>query len=147
MVRQLSQLPEVWRHVRAELDAGRQGYVVYPRLNDAQCDVKAVTEEFPALAKRFHPHPVAMLHGETEDKERVMAQFAAGEIKLLATTSVIEVKPITINPIYARIDVHIKVDKELDSFFDFEKTIQPEQPKKDPGSPGSPGSNGKAGAP
>lgn len=48
--------------------------------------------------------------------------FAAGcktEHKV-DTNSVIEIKPI-----YARIDVYLKVDKELDSFFDFEETIKP----------------------
>jgi hypothetical protein len=37
------------------------------------------------------------------------------------THNVVEIKPI-----YARIDVYLKIDKELDSFFDFEETIQPD---------------------
>jgi len=41
------------------------------------------------------------------------------------TDSVVEIKPIKIEPIYARIDIYIKIDKELDSFFDFEESVKP----------------------
>lgn len=41
------------------------------------------------------------------------------------TNSVIEVKPIKIEPIYATININVKIDKELDSFFDYEETLQP----------------------
>ncbi len=41
------------------------------------------------------------------------------------TNSVIEVKPIKIEPIYATININVKIDKELDSFFDYEETIVP----------------------
>jgi hypothetical protein len=52
------------------------------------------------------------------------------------TNSVIEIKPIEIKPIYATIDVNVKVqvDRELDSFFDYEKTLQP-PPKPNPAAP------------
>jgi hypothetical protein len=41
------------------------------------------------------------------------------------TNSVVEVKPIKIEPIYATININVKIDKELDSFFDYEETLQP----------------------
>lgn len=41
------------------------------------------------------------------------------------TNSVIEVKPIKIEPIYATININVKIDKELDSFFDYEEKISP----------------------
>lgn len=41
------------------------------------------------------------------------------------TNSVIEVKPIKIEPIYATININVKIDKELDSFFDYEEKIAP----------------------
>lgn len=43
------------------------------------------------------------------------------------TNSVVEVKPIKIEPIYATININVKVDKELDSFFDYEESLQPEK--------------------
>ncbi len=43
------------------------------------------------------------------------------------TNSVVEIKPIEIKPIYATIDINVKVqvDRELDSFFDYEETLKP----------------------
>jgi len=47
------------------------------------------------------------------------------------TNSVVEIKPIEIKPIYATIDINVKVkvDKALDSFFDYEETLKPAQDK------------------
>ena len=44
---------------------------------------------------------------------------------VVKTESVVEIKPITIEPIYATININVKIDKELDSFFDYEETLQP----------------------
>lgn len=59
----------------------------------------------------------------------------------IETDSVVEVKPIEIKPIYARLDIYIKIDKELDSFFDFEESVQPEakpEPVQTPAAPPAP---------
>jgi len=38
----------------------------------------------------------------------------------------VKVEPIQVEPIYIKADVNIKVDRELDSFFDFEEELQPD---------------------
>ena len=41
----------------------------------------------------------------------------------IETVNKVEVE---IKPIYARIDVYLKIDRDLDSFFNFEETLQPD---------------------
>jgi hypothetical protein len=40
-------------------------------------------------------------------------------------THTVKVEPIRIEPIYVTLDVRVKVDRELDSFFDFEDKAAP----------------------
>jgi len=42
------------------------------------------------------------------------------------TQHTVKVEPIEVKPIYIKADVNIKVDRELDSFFDFEKELRPD---------------------
>ncbi|MFX6778493.1 helicase-related protein, partial [Acinetobacter baumannii] len=50
------------------------------------------TKRFETLQKRFGDR-VGLVHGQMKgtEKDRVMAQFAAGEIQLLVATTVVEV--------------------------------------------------------
>ena len=48
------------------------------------------------------------------------AMLAAG-----GCTHTVKVEPIRIEPIYVTLDVRVKVDRELDSFFDFEDKVVP----------------------
>ncbi len=48
------------------------------------------------------------------------AMLAAG-----GCTHTVKVEPIRIDPIYVTLDVRLKVDRELDSFFDFEGKTAP----------------------
>jgi ATP-dependent DNA helicase RecG len=94
-VRGPDKLPKVWAFVRERLAEGRQAYVVYPRVEDAdlKTGTKAVLAEFEKLAKELAPHRVALLHGRlsAEEKESVMAGFRANRVQVLLATSVIEV--------------------------------------------------------
>ncbi len=82
--------------VRKHLDEGRQGYIVCPLVEegDEPSDLTAATALFHALqAGPFRGYRLALLHGrmKSADKEATMAAFAAGEIQLLVSTTVIEV--------------------------------------------------------
>jgi ATP-dependent DNA helicase RecG len=94
-VRAVGDLPKVHRFVRDMLSKGRQGYVVYPRVDeeDPVAGIKAVTQEQEKLASYFAPHRVGLLHGRlaADEKERVMTAFRNNRIQLLLATSVIEV--------------------------------------------------------
>ena len=94
-VREGGSLPKVWKFMREQLALGRQGYIVYSRLEEADsaAGIKAVTKEFEQLQKIFAPWQIGLLHGRLKDgqKDKVMAAFRANETQLLLATSIIEV--------------------------------------------------------
>lgn len=93
-VRSREKLPKVWDFVGDQLEAGRQAYVVYPRVeDDEQGEVRALKREGKALAEVFGTTRVGVVHGKlpAAEKEAVMAAFRAGEVKVLLATTVIEV--------------------------------------------------------
>jgi len=94
LVRAADKLPKVWSFVREKLAAGRQAYVVYPRVEDTgESGIKAVTKEFATLTKLLAPHRVGLLHGRLSgrEKEEVMSAFRTGKSQVLLATSLIEV--------------------------------------------------------
>jgi ATP-dependent DNA helicase RecG len=73
---------------------GEQGYVVYPLVEESEAlDLRDATTGYEALTARLPDARVALLHGRiaSDEKDRVMRAFAAGEIDLLVATTVIEV--------------------------------------------------------
>jgi ATP-dependent DNA helicase RecG len=91
-------LERAWQRVREEVAAGRQAYVVAARIDpgDGEEDtpLHAVEELAPELAEgALAGLRVEMLHGRMtpEAKDRAMQAFAAGEVDVLVSTTVIEV--------------------------------------------------------
>lgn len=84
-----------YRVLHDELRAGHQGYVVYPLIEESEkVDLQAAIQGAARLQEgEFRSYRVGLLHGrlKTEEKERVMASFKAGEIHILVATTVIEV--------------------------------------------------------
>jgi ATP-dependent DNA helicase RecG len=85
----------VWDFICEKLAAGRQAYVVYPRVEeeDRVNGLKAVKTEFENVQRALAPFPVGLLHGRlrTAEKEAVMADFRANKLQALVATSLIEV--------------------------------------------------------
>jgi ATP-dependent DNA helicase RecG len=94
-LRAAESLPRVWAFLREQLGRGRQAYVIYPRVEDADTStgVKAATKEWHHLEKVFAPWKVGLLHGrlKSREKETVMAAFRANQTQALLATSVVEV--------------------------------------------------------
>jgi len=93
-IRAADKLPKVWEFIREKLAAGRQAYVVYPRIEESgEKGLKAVTKEFENLKTLLAPFRVGLLHGRLKgrEKEEVMAAFRANAVKVLLATSLIEV--------------------------------------------------------
>ena len=117
-------LDRAWQRVREEVAAGRQAYVVCPRIGDADGDQDdgdgadtpepgpgpdggtaealeearrpplAVLDLAPELAEGpLSGLRVGIMHGRLvpDEKDRVMTAFAAGELDVLVSTTVIEV--------------------------------------------------------
>jgi ATP-dependent DNA helicase RecG len=86
--------PKVWEFIREQLAAGRQAYVVYPRVEESGAKgLKAVTKEFENLKTLLAPFHVGLLHGrlKSREKDAVMTEFRAGGVNALLATSLIEV--------------------------------------------------------
>ena len=90
-----SRRDEAYALVRREVEAGRQAYIVYPLVEESsKVDVRAATGMADHLAAEVFPdYRLALLHGRLrpEEKDRVMRAFAAGDVQVLVSTSVIEV--------------------------------------------------------
>jgi ATP-dependent DNA helicase RecG len=88
---------EAFAHMRAEIEAGRQAFVICPLVEGSDVVMsRAATEEYDRL--RFDEFPqwrdrIALLHGRmsSRDKDGVMRRFASGEAVLLVSTAVVEV--------------------------------------------------------
>ena len=95
LVKPDSRRPDVYDLVRQQVQAGRQAYVIYPLVEESEkVDLKAATAMAEHLARDVFPElPVALLHGRMkgDEKERVMRDFAAGRLKILVATTVVEV--------------------------------------------------------
>jgi ATP-dependent DNA helicase RecG len=84
----------IYRTIQEELNRGRQIYVVYPVIEESEkVDLKSATVGFKKLSEIFMSRRVALLHGrlKSDEKESTMAEFAAGRIDILVSTTVIEV--------------------------------------------------------
>jgi ATP-dependent DNA helicase RecG len=92
-------LERAWQRIREEVAQGRQAYVVCPRIGDEPApdegpELFSVEDLAPDLAAgALHGLRVERLHGRMapEDKDRVMTTFAAGDVDVLVSTTVIEV--------------------------------------------------------
>ncbi len=89
------QRQEVKRLISREVKTGRQVYVVYPLVEESEkMDLKDATRRYEYLRDTVFPRlSVGLLHGKMKpaEKEKVMSAFVAGEIKILVSTTVIEV--------------------------------------------------------
>jgi ATP-dependent DNA helicase RecG len=91
---------EAYAKMHEELKAGRQAYVICPRIDEPDpkkafaLQAKSVTAEAKRLkAKIFPQYTIDILHSKMKpaEKDEVMARFSRHEIDILVATSVVEV--------------------------------------------------------
>ncbi len=94
------QRADIYEKMRSEVKAGRQAYVICPRIfepdpqKEMALNVKSVTEEAKRLKKEVFPeYEIGILHSKMKpaDKDKVMLDFKNGKTKILCATSVVEV--------------------------------------------------------
>jgi ATP-dependent DNA helicase RecG len=94
------QSKEMYEHVASELQAGRQAYVICPRIDEPDPDLEVTIEmkSVNAEAKRlkkdvFQDWRIEALHGKMTpaEKDRIMKAFSEHKIDILVATSVVEV--------------------------------------------------------
>ena len=92
---QETEVEGVYSFVAQEIRAGRQAYVVYPVVEEAEtAAVKAAEKMHKHLSTTVFPGVrVGLLHGKlgSEARSAAMRDFVAGETKILVATTVIEV--------------------------------------------------------
>ncbi len=85
----------VFEFVNAQLDAGRQAYVVYPLIEASEkIELKAATAMFDDLVRGpLASRRVALMHGRlpTDERDAIMRAFRDGDVDVLVATTVIEV--------------------------------------------------------
>lgn len=89
--------------IKKLIDKGQQAFVVCPLIEENNdlpvdnlfdLDRKSVKKEFDRLSKDiFKNYNIAMIHGKmkSEEKNKIMTQFAEGKTQILVSTSLIEV--------------------------------------------------------
>jgi len=93
-VREESKLPDVLAFLRAQLESGRQIYIVYPLIDESEkLEAKAAAAEFEIWQERLRPFRCDLLHGRipAPEKQAIMERFRRGETSALISTTVIEV--------------------------------------------------------
>lgn len=111
LARHGSWVERAWQRIREEVEAGRQAFVVCPRIDaddtaseavgadgvpegEAQRPMASVVETHDMLASGpLQGLRLGLLHGRLapDEKDRTMAAFAAGELDVLVSTTVVEV--------------------------------------------------------
>ncbi|MBN1347898.1 ATP-dependent DNA helicase RecG [candidate division KSB1 bacterium] len=86
---------EIYKFIHDRVAKGQQAYIVFPLVEESEkIDLKAATENYEQLSTGiFADLKVALLHGrmKNEEKEAAMDAFKKGDIRILVTTTVIEV--------------------------------------------------------
>ena len=87
--------PQLYKLIEEQLVEGRQAYVICSLIdNNPDNELKSVEAEFKRLdTKEFKHRTIGLLHGKMKpaDKDAVMKRFAAGEVDILVSTTVVEV--------------------------------------------------------
>lgn len=80
-------------YIQKHLNEGRQGYIVCPLIEEGVNELANITEYFDFLKNHFDENIIGILHGKmkAKEKETIMERFSKGEIKLLLSTTVVEV--------------------------------------------------------
>ncbi len=89
-----SDMPRLYAGLYGQLRAGHQVYVIYPLIEESEkMDLKDSENGYYTYKEQFPDYQVARLHGRMKpaEKEQIMHRFAAGEIQILVSTTVIEV--------------------------------------------------------
>ncbi|MBI4055046.1 MAG: ATP-dependent DNA helicase RecG [Elusimicrobia bacterium] len=86
---------KAYQFLRAQVKRGRQGFIVYPLVEESdRLELKAAVEEAKKLQRDVFPDlKVELIHGQmpAQKKEAIMRKVTSGAADLLIATSIIEV--------------------------------------------------------
>ncbi len=84
---------DMYNYLLNKCKAGEQAFIICPRIIDEDENLPSVSQVYSALKDKFTDYGIAQLHGKIKEKEKnqIMEKFASGEIKILVSTTVVEV--------------------------------------------------------
>jgi ATP-dependent DNA helicase RecG len=91
-----TQRSQVMSFLRAEIDKGRQAYIIFPLIEESdKLDYENLYRGYETV-KSYFPEPkywISMVHGKQppEQKEQNMQRFVTGDTQIMVSTTVIEV--------------------------------------------------------
>lgn len=91
-----AQRSKVMHFLRAEIDQGRQAYIIFPLIEESEkLDYENLMKGYEVV-KGYFPEPkywISMVHGKqpAAQKEENMKRFLAGDTQIMVSTTVIEV--------------------------------------------------------
>ena len=80
--------------IKAQIEQGRQIYIVYPLIEESEkLDLKHLMDGYESISRAFPDVPISIVHGQmkAEAKDFEMKRFLKGETKIMVATTVIEV--------------------------------------------------------
>ncbi|MDR6227253.1 ATP-dependent DNA helicase RecG [Desmospora profundinema] len=86
--------PRVIQFIRKQCGEGRQAYIICPLIEESEkVDLQNAQSVFEEAAQELAPIRVGLLHGKmaAAEKEEVMKRFAANDVQVLVSTTVVEV--------------------------------------------------------
>ena len=88
-------LSRIYAFLKKEVEKGRQAYIVCPLIEDEEelSSLISAADQMREIQKELPEIPSALLHGKMKPSEKnaVMERFSSGEIKILVSTTVVEV--------------------------------------------------------
>lgn len=84
----------IYKFIRDAVDKGSQAYIVCSLVDEGESDLISAKEYAQKLSETaFKGYNLALLHGKMKpkDKDRVMSEFASGNVNILVSTTVVEV--------------------------------------------------------
>ncbi|HYW44211.1 MAG TPA: ATP-dependent DNA helicase RecG [Bryobacteraceae bacterium] len=88
-------IEQVYSFMKKQIEEGRQAYVVYPVIEESETQaMKAAEKMYQHLSREVFPGlAVGLMHGRlgADEKESAMQRFKEGAVKILVSTTVIEV--------------------------------------------------------
>lgn len=85
---------KVYEFVKERLLEGSQAFIVYPLIEESdKIELKAAKEMYEELKQVFPQFELGLIHGKMrgDEKEKVMKLFRSGDLRILVSTTVIEV--------------------------------------------------------
>lgn len=85
---------QMWAAIKPELQKHHQVYYICKKIDDdGKSELASVKRECQHIAKMFPSYHVDLLHGKMKpaEKDDIMKRFAAGQIDILVSTTVVEV--------------------------------------------------------